>query len=186
MINYANRGMTLENDINITNGYYLDNDIAIIYKKPTPIKVTKVSYPSRRKTKIKEGFFKAPSTTDYNGIYKGRYIDFEAKETRSKTSYPIASIHKHQIKHIDSIVRHGGIAFIIVRFCLLDKTFLYMGENLMKFINSNDRKSIPLEEFERNGYEIKIKYCPRIDYISVIDKIYFGGKFDGKKKKEIV
>ena len=36
-INYANRGMQLENDINETNLYYKNFDIALIYKKPTPI-----------------------------------------------------------------------------------------------------------------------------------------------------
>jgi recombination protein U len=82
-IEYGNRGMTLESDINSSNKYYLDNDIALIYKKPTPIKVVKVNY---IKNKITEGYYEVPSTTDYNGIYKGKYIDFEAKETKSKTS----------------------------------------------------------------------------------------------------
>ena len=50
---YANRGMTLENDINETNKYYDLNNIAIIYKKPTPIKVVSVEYP---KVKIKEAY----------------------------------------------------------------------------------------------------------------------------------
>ena len=36
---YANRGMGLENDINETNKYYLTYDIALIYKKPTPIRI---------------------------------------------------------------------------------------------------------------------------------------------------
>ena len=36
---YANRGMGLENDINETNKYYLTYDIALIYKKPTPIRL---------------------------------------------------------------------------------------------------------------------------------------------------
>lgn len=43
-IEYGNRGMTLESDINSSNKYYLENDIALIYKKPTPIKVVKVNY----------------------------------------------------------------------------------------------------------------------------------------------
>ena len=38
-IYYGKRGMNLEDDINSSNKYYLDNDIAVIYKKPTPIKV---------------------------------------------------------------------------------------------------------------------------------------------------
>ena len=62
---YGNRGMTLENDINETNKYYDLNNIAIIYKKPTPIKVVSVEYP---KVKIKEAYFNEPSTQDYTGI----------------------------------------------------------------------------------------------------------------------
>ena len=34
--------MTLESDINSSNNYYLENDIAIIHKKPTPTKVIKL------------------------------------------------------------------------------------------------------------------------------------------------
>ena len=65
---YKNRGMTLENELNSSNEYYREIDKAYIYKKPTPIKITKVDYPSRDKTIIKEAFFTIPSTTDYNGI----------------------------------------------------------------------------------------------------------------------
>ena len=34
---YANLGMTLESDIEASNTYYLNHDIAVIHKKPTPI-----------------------------------------------------------------------------------------------------------------------------------------------------
>ena len=36
---HSNRGMNLEADLNDTNEYYRYNDIAIIYKKPTPITI---------------------------------------------------------------------------------------------------------------------------------------------------
>ena len=62
VIKYGNRGMTLENDINITNDYYKNNNIALIYKKPTPIKVIKVNY---AKTRILDGFYETQSTLDY-------------------------------------------------------------------------------------------------------------------------
>lgn len=173
IINYGNRGMALEEDINITNKYYVDKKIAFIYKKPTPIQVTKIDY-SNKGMIIKEAFFKEPSTTDYNGLYKGKYIDFDAKETESKTSFPLANVHIHQIKHIKNIVENGGIGFLIVRFVKLNKYFILLGEDLIDFIKNNDRKSIPLSYFEEKGHIIEYGYMPRLDYLKVIDDIYGG------------
>ena len=172
---YANRGMTLEADLKASNDYYLINDKAVIYKKPTPITISKVNYPSWCEAVIKEGYFKTPSTTDYNGIYKGKYIDFEAKETKLKTSFPLNNIHPHQIKHLNKIYKHGGIGFLIVRFTTVNKTFLLPIESLMKFLDESSRKSIPLSYFEENGYIIKDKYNPRVDYLEILDKLYFDG-----------
>jgi len=173
IINYGNRGMALEEDINITNKYYVDKKIAFIYKKPTPVQVTKIDY-SNKGMIIKEAFFKEPSTTDYNGLYKGKYIDFDAKETENKTSFPLANVHIHQIKHIKNIVENGGIGFLIVRFVKLDKYFILLGEDLIDFIKNNDRKSIPLSYFEEKGHKIEYGYMPRLDYLKVIDDIYGG------------
>ena len=49
---------------------------------------------------INEAYFRTPSTTDYNGVYNGYYIDFEAKETKNKTSFPLNNIHAHQVEHM--------------------------------------------------------------------------------------
>lgn len=174
-INYGNRGMNLESDINLTNEYYLNNDIAVIYKKPTPITINKVDYPSRRDAVITEAHFKIPSTTDYNGIYKGKYIDFEAKET-SSISFPLANIHKHQIEHLRKIIAHGGIGFIIVSFTKKDKIFILTGNDLISFIDNEKRKSIPYDYFLENGYQINYNFNPRLNYLEVIDKIYFKGE----------
>lgn len=178
-ITYNNRGMNLEDDINITNKYYIENNIAFIYKKPTPIQITKVDY-SKNNAIIKEAYFKEPSTTDYNGLYKGKYIDFEAKETESKTSFPLSNIHKHQIKHIENVCNHGGIGFLIIRFNKLNKTFLLPGENLITFIETNQRKSIPFSYFSEKAYLIEEKYIPRVDYLKIVDLIY-GGVYDKDK-----
>lgn len=160
--------MTLEEDINQTNLYYNLHNITLVYKKPTPIRVVQVEYP---KNKIREAYFNEPSTLDYNGIYLEKYLEFDAKETQSKTSFPLANIHKHQLEHIQKVLYHGGIAFLIVRFTSLNKNYLLLGEDLMTFLEQFDRKSIPLDYFEKYGYFIEIKYAPRLDYIKVIDKI---------------
>ena len=172
-VNYANRGMTLEDDLNQTNNYYLINDIAIVHKKPTPITINKVDYKNRHDAIIKEARFIIPSTTDYNGIYKGKYIDFEAKETKSKTSFPLNNFHEHQINHLRSVLRHNGIAFIIVRFTSLNETYYLDAKDLVSFIDNNNRKSIPYYYFKECGHLIIDRYNPRVDYISIVDKLFF-------------
>ena len=163
---YGNRGMTLEEDINITNEYYKEKHIALIYKKPIPIKVLKIN---STKTRIQDAFYEKKSTLDYNGIYKEKYIEFDAKETNSKTSFPISNIHLHQIEHIKNVISYKGIAFLIIRFNLLNKTYLLEGEKLLDFLNIEKRKSIPISYFEKNCQEIKVKYSPRLDYLNIID-----------------
>lgn len=174
-INYANRGMDLESDLNITNTYYLENDIAVIYKKPTPIKIVKVCFDSSKNATIKEAYFKLPSTTDYNGLYKGKYIDFEAKEVKDKKSFPLSNIKGNQINHIKSVLKHNGIVFIIVRFTAVNKTFLLKGDTLISYIDNNKAKSIPITVFEKDGFLINDTYMPRLDYIKMIDNYYLGG-----------
>lgn len=173
-INHKNRGMTLESELNISNEYYREIDKAYIYKKPTPITITKVDYPSRDKTVIREAFFTVPSTTDYNGLYKGKYIDYEAKETVSKTALALSNIHPHQIEHIKNIYNHSGIAFLIVRFTTLNETYLLPAEKLIMFLNNEERKSIPIDYFRKEGYLIKDGYRPRVDYLKIVDKLIGG------------
>ena len=173
---YSNRGMGLEADINSSNEYYLNNDKAVIYKKPTPITINKVNYHSRTDAIITEAHFNTPSTTDYNGVYKGKYIDFEAKETKTKTSFPISNIHKHQIEHLKKITKLGGIGFIIVRFTSLDETYYLSSDALISFIENEKRKSIPIEYFRKYGYLIKHKLRPLVDYLEYVDNYIEGVK----------
>lgn len=174
-VNYGNRGMNLEEDLNATNDYYLLTDKAIIHKKPTPITIVKVDYKSREDAVIKEAYFKTPSTTDYNGIYKGKYIDFEAKETTNTKFFPLRNIHHHQIEHLRKVILHGGIAFLIIRFSKLNQTYFIDGKNFIDFVDQGLRMSIPIEYMEKEGILIKEKFNPRIDYLKVIDDIYFKG-----------
>jgi len=173
---HSNRGMTLEADINLTNEYYLAMNLAVIHKKPTPVQIVNVNYPKRSAAVITEAYFQQAATTDYNGIYRGKYLDFEAKETRSTTSFPLANIHEHQIKHMKAVIEHGGISFMIIRFTNLDETYLYEASDLFRFWDNQQlggRKSIPYQHINKKGYLIPFKYQPRIAYLDIIDKLYF-------------
>ncbi|GAF65249.1 recombinase RecU [Bacillus sp. TS-2] len=173
--NYSNRGMTLEDDLNDTNTFYLHSQKAVIHKKPTPVQIVQVDYPRRSAAVIKEAYFKQASTTDYNGVYRGRYIDFEAKETKNKTSFPLQNFHEHQIEHMEAVINQNGISFIIVSFTLFDEIYLLDAQILIQHYQNqnNARKSIRKKDIEEWGHLIKIGYQPRIDYLSIVDRVYF-------------
>ncbi len=173
---FSNRGMTLEEDINQTNQYYLDMDLAIIHKKPTPIQIVKVNYPKRSAAVITEAYFKQASTTDYNGVYKGRYIDFEAKETQNTTSFPLANIHEHQVEHMRHVLEHGGICFLIIRLATEGETYFLPAEPFIEFWDlqfQGGRKSIPTTKIKEHGYLIPFTLQARVDYLAIIDQFYF-------------
>jgi len=172
-VSHSNRGMSLENLLNKANEYYVDKDIALIYKKPTPIGVAEVSYNNHKKL-IKKAYFKEQSTLDYNGIYRGKYIEFDAKETLNKTAFPIANVHDHQIEQIRGVIRHKGIAFLIIK--MNNYYYLLRGEDFLDFIDNNDRKSIPYSYIKNKAYLVKENYQPALDYLNTIDEIYFEGE----------
>ncbi len=111
-----------------------------------------------------------------NGIYRGRYIDFEAKECHSKTSFPFSSIHKHQIKHLENVLRHGAIAFLIIRMTSYDETWLLPAEKFLEYYADTDRKSLPYEWIKENSCRISYNYTRPIDYLKVIDRLYYQEK----------
>ena len=171
------RGANLEDDLNQTNQYYLDLNRANIHKKPTPITVVKVDYPSRNKACISEAYYKIPSTTDYNGVYRGLAIDFEAKETKSLTAFPLKNIHPHQLLHMRNVEFHGGLSFLILRFVAYDETYLLFLKDFDRFIDDHDRKSIPYVWIKENATLIPFSLTPPVNYLNVIDKTFFKGAF---------
>src|SRR5699024_5450144 len=143
------------------------------HKKPTPVQIVNVPYPKRSAAVITETYFKQASTTDYNGIYRQKYIDFEAKETTNTTSFPFSKINEHQINHMQHILYHGGIAFFIIKFTKFDERYLLdaniMIHNLYKQFESY-RKSMSYKDIAKKGHLIPFKYTARIHYLPIIDE----------------
>ncbi|WP_075617709.1 Holliday junction resolvase RecU [Paenisporosarcina indica] len=171
---FSNRGKTLEDEINETNEYYLQQGIAVIHKKPVPIQVVKVEYPSRSAAVIKEAYYRTASTTDFNGIWQGIHVDFEAKETKNKTSFPLKNIHEHQISHMWQVTEQQGLSFLIVRFSLINRYFILPFLPLITAWNEmskGGRKSIPFESFEQHAFEIVPGAFPPIDYLQGVTRM---------------
>lgn len=172
-VSYGSRGMFLETLLNQTNDYYRLRKIAVIHKKPTPVQVVKVDYPKRSAAVIKEAYYRHASTTDYNGVYRGCYIDFEAKETKNKTSFPFINIHEHQLQHMEDCIYQGGVVFVIFYFSSLNEYYLLESQYLISYIreNKDGKKSIPLTYIRENGMQIPLTVQSILDYIPIVDQL---------------
>ena len=179
-VDFGRRGMSFEDQIIKANEYYLASGLAVIHKKPTPVQIVKVDYPSRAAATITEAYFKTPSTTDFNGVYQGVYIDFEAKETTNKTTFPLANIHAHQVQHIIAVTRQKGFAFLLVKFSILNEIYLLMSDTLQQFwkeYEKGKRKSIKREEFITHGFQVANNTYPSVDYLKLIDQLLKKGGY---------
>ncbi|MTD39080.1 Holliday junction resolvase RecU [Erwinia sp. CPCC 100877] len=172
-VQFGKRGMDFEEEINKSNAYYLHHNIAVVHKKPTPVQIVKVDYPKRSAAVIKEAYFRQASTTDYNGVYKGKYVDFEAKETKNKTSFPFKNFHQHQINHFKHCLEQQGICFVLLWFSSLNRCFFFSGEKLVTYWSeqeSTGKKSLPIAVIEKEGIELSLGIAPRIPYIDAIEQ----------------
>lgn len=163
----ANMGMALEEMINISNNYYKNRDIAFIMKRPTSVKILK----TEDNYHIIDAYFQEASTLDYVGVYKGKYLDFEAKETISKKGFPMANIAKHQIEAMENIIKHGGITFAIIFLKAYGEIYLVDGKEIIEHAK-NHKTYISKEEIEKTSTLIKEGYLVPVDYIKVVNDLY--------------
>ena len=180
-INFSDRGMNLEQMINESNKYYRKKEIAVVHKKPTPIQIVKVDYPKRSRAVIKEAYFRQESTTDYNGVYKGYYLDFEAKETKNKTNFPLKNFHEHQIIHLAECLKQKGICFTIIGFTSLNRYFVTPASAIIKAWWTKDKSSLTLKEVEDWSIEIKNGFQPTLPYLKAVDSFISDRKIHDDK-----
>ena len=128
----------LEKRANKANLKYRKRKEALILKVPVPILYTT------------KGLVVQQSTVDYTGLVKGgKFVAFDAKETKNKTSFPLANIHEHQLNYLELVEELGGVAFFLIHFKELydDKAFFTPLSIVQKYWYGNERKSIPIKDF---------------------------------------
>lgn len=141
------RGSYLEECINSSNQVYMEQGLAVVQKLPTSI--TPVELDKNHGT-IKLAYFNEQSTVDYMGNIQGIPVCFDAKETALKR-LPFDNIHDHQIAFMEAFAKQDGLAFLIVCFKKLNKTYLLPLEVLKAYkaaAEAGGRKSIPYDAFD--------------------------------------
>lgn len=164
----ANMGMNFEKDITKCCDYYRENMIADIYKRPTPIKVVKMS--KTHPGMIEEAYFQEKSTTDFVGIYKGKYIDFECKETIHDL-VPYSMIREQQFRHLKTIIEMGGIGFFLVSFKTAQEVYLIDAKKILEEVEKKNHPGFKRTYFIENGIKVERSYNPPYKLIEAIDEM---------------
>lgn len=140
-------GAKFENRLTKQFEKYRKEGKAYIFKIPNEFVVL------RKGAKIVSAFPKKQSPClDYIGILpNGKAIVFEAKTTANKTSFPLSNIKDYQYDLIDEIQNYANNVFFIIEFRELNEIYLVSGEEVEKFKENNERKSIPYKEFKNIG-----------------------------------
>lgn len=145
------RGSTLEDLVNRTNEKYLQNNLALIQKVPTPITPINIDKATRH---ITLAYFDQKSTVDYIGVVQGVPVCFDAKECHTDT-FPLANIHEHQVEFMRNFEKQDGVAFVLISFTHKNAFYYMRFEELLKFWNrklEGGRKSFKYEELDERFF----------------------------------
>ncbi|CAM4359262.1 recombinase RecU [Bacillus manliponensis] len=166
---HRNRGQAFEHLINISNQMYKNARIAVMNKRPTPIKVLKTD----KFGKIKESCWEAKSTVDYDGVYRGYAVCFEAKSVDVETRFDLKNIAAHQIDYLELAEKMGAICFFLIEFRKEKTIFLAPFSFIKEYVaaaNAGGSKSIPRAVFNDRAYLVKSTNRALVDYIQCIDE----------------
>ncbi|WP_342269166.1 Holliday junction resolvase RecU [Spiroplasma endosymbiont of Aspidapion aeneum] len=141
-----NRGMFLESVINNSIENNKDNNNYLLAKTSVTNKIISIDTDNFVKAKLLKNDF-----CDYIGVYKGTYLEIEAKETELEY-FNLSNIKKHQFKKLTNVSKHNGVALIFIYFHENENIYVV---DIKQFIELNIRK-IPLEWFNENCYSVKI------------------------------
>ncbi|WP_242298650.1 Holliday junction resolvase RecU [Bacillus cereus group sp. BfR-BA-01424] len=174
----GNRGMAFEKLINLSNEMYQRDGVALINKRATPVKVLKSAG-----GRVLNGFYEAKSTVDYDGVYKGRAIAFEAKSTQSLTRFDLSNIAQHQLDYLEKAEKMGAVCFFLIEFSKDQTVFLVPASVIQSYVRMshqpNGKKSISRADFDIYGYLVEQTERAPIDYLQYIDEAEAPAMFDG-------
>lgn len=161
--------MALEALINHSNDSYLARGMAVIHKRPVPIKILR-----SQGSRIVSAVLESPSTVDYEGVYRGRSLQFEAKSTKVDTRFDFDNIHPHQLQHMRACDSQGAICFVILEFSRRGHIFYVPAQLLVRAWDagqSGGRKSIPYDDIAAVCYALKPGRGVALDYLAVVDEL---------------
>ncbi|HDR7624970.1 recombination protein U [Bacillus sp. RC242] len=152
-------GMAFEMLINLANEIYQRGGVVLINKGLTPVKVFK-----SKGGRVLNGFYEAKSTVDYDGVYKGRSIAFEANSTR----YDLKNIAQNQLDYLEKAEKIGAICFFFIGFSKDKSVFAVPLSVIQSYVGMSHqpkgKESIPIADFDIYGYLVEQTERAPVDY----------------------
>lgn len=162
------RGMSFENLINMSNAIYERKGKAVINKRSTPMKIIGETKGGQHLC-----VFSEKSTVDYDGVYRGRSIQFEAKTIKEKR-FPLNKITDDQIDFLNRSEAQGAICFLLVEMRARQTIYLVPNQMLQKYIRdakNGARKSIPIDDMGVYAWLVESRNGVPLAYLDVVDKL---------------
>lgn len=156
---FGNKGMYTEALVNKTIDWYKENKIAIFRKSFVPIAFQEDA----------NFFISGTADIDYYGIYQGKYISFEVKET-SKNYFLISNIKKHQIETLKEIFFHKGISFLLLNFLNGENEIWIIFYSQIKKLIEKKIKQIKMSDVSKYGICVPVEYPGIVDWIKNLFK----------------
>jgi len=141
---------------------------ALIHKIPTPWIVSYDKY-SRR---VKNAKPKEKSSVDFEGVWHGRSVAFEAKSTRERTRLDLRNIQLHQMDYLKRHLDQGGISFFLVEFAKMGEVYYLTFEQVQEWwaaMRSGGRKSIPYSWIQMNGELVLPGRGVILDFLKILE-----------------
>ncbi|MCY0895526.1 MAG: Holliday junction resolvase RecU [Alicyclobacillaceae bacterium] len=171
MAQQGGRGMAFETLINHANAIYRQRGLAVVQKRPTPIKILRTNG-----TRIVSAVLESASTVDYEGVYRGRSLQFEAKSTREKR-FDLKNLLPHQVEHLRACAAQGALCFVLVEFTEQQRIYLLPGERMLLAWDASQHggaKSIPLKDIEQSCFPVQQGRGVLVDYLAAVE-LWSGG-----------
>lgn len=117
---------------------------------------------------------KLKSTVDYDGVYKGRAIEFEAKSTENVTRFDLKNIAQHQLNYLEKAEAIGAICFFFIEFSVYKSVFVLPLSVIQSYVEmsrqSKNKQPIPKADFNIYGYLVDQTERAPVDYLQYVDE----------------
>lgn len=152
---YANRGVALENLIELANKQYRKKGIAVIHKVPSkwiPIR--------NKKGRVVTAKIEEKAAVDFMGRYKNIPIAFDAKSVSKDNRWYFRNLPEHQFDFLKDWHTGDSLSFILLGFWRTEEFFVlpfeFIKERRDIWLNGG-RASLQLEELRELFPVVKIQ-----------------------------